>query len=77
MSIWGETMKKIKITTPYITLGQFLKFADLISSGGETKFYLTENDVHVNQELELRRGRKIYPGDIVTVQGIEPFMIVR
>ena len=70
-------MKKIKITSPYITLGQFLKFADLISSGGETKFYLTENDVHVNQELEVRRGRKLYPGDQVSVDGKESYMIVR
>jgi len=70
-------MKKIKISTPYITLGQFLKFADLISSGGETKFYLTENDVLVNQEVEVRRGRKLYPGDKVLVNHKDDFVIVR
>jgi ribosome-associated protein len=70
-------MTKIKINTPYITLGQFLKLADLISSGGEAKFYLSENDVHINQEIDVRRGRKLFPGDLVTVEGLEPFMIVR
>jgi len=77
VSIWGEIMKKIKIATPFITLGQFLKFADLIQSGGEAKFFLTEHDIHVNQELEVRRGRKLYPGDFVTVIGHDDYMIIR
>ncbi len=70
-------MKKIKINTPYITLGQFLKFADLISSGGETKFFLTENDVRVNNEIEVRRGRKLYPGDQIAVGSKDLFLIER
>lgn len=70
-------MKKIRISTPYITLGQFLKFADLISSGGETKFFLTENDVRVNNEIEVRRGRKLYPGDQITVGNKDSFLIER
>lgn len=53
-------MEKIKINTEYITLGQFLKIADIISSGGAAKFFLAENEVYVNGELENRRGRKLY-----------------
>lgn len=59
----------VKITTEFITLQQFLKMEDLISSGGEAKYYLSENRVLVNGEPEDRRGRKLYPGDEVAVRG--------
>lgn len=55
-----------KIHDSYITLGQVLKHFNLISTGGEAKLFLNENDVYVNMSLERRRGRKIYPGDKVT-----------
>ena len=61
-------MKKIKIVTEYITLGQFLKLADIISNGGEAKFYLSENEVYINGELDVRRGRKLRHGDKVVVE---------
>jgi len=68
-------MKEIVIHTPYITLGQFLKLADIITNGGEAKQYLLENTPKVNQEEENRRGRKLYPGMVVEVEG-KTFMIV-
>ncbi len=58
-----------KLNSEYIKLYQFLKMANIISTGGEAKFYLMENDVLVNGMKENRRGRKLYPGDIVTVEG--------
>ena len=61
-------MKSLKITTEYITLQQFLKIENVISSGGEAKYYLQENEVFVNDELENRRGRKLYPGYIIRIQ---------
>ncbi|MCR5350574.1 MAG: S4 domain-containing protein YaaA [Acholeplasmatales bacterium] len=60
-------MSKLKITTPYITLQQLLKIENVISSGGEAKYYLMDNEVFVNDELEQRRGRKLYPGDLIKV----------
>ena len=62
-------MKEIKIYTEYVTLGQFLKIADIIQTGGEAKFFLQENVVIVNHEEENRRGRKLYPGTFVEVFG--------
>ena len=62
-------MKKISITTEYITLGQFLKLADLISTGGEAKFFLSENRIIINGEEDNRRGRKLREGDVVEVLG--------
>lgn len=64
-------MKTIKITTEYITLQQLLKMEDFISSGGQAKYYLAENEVYVNNELEQRRGRKLYPSDIVKIENKE------
>ncbi len=68
-------MKEIRIHTPFITLGQFLKLANLISNGGEAKLFLMENIVYVNQEKENRRGRKLYPGYEIELEG-QKFMIV-
>lgn len=62
-------MIKIKIDTEYITLGQFLKLADIISSGGEAKFAVKELDIEVNNEKENRRGRKLYVNDKINVDG--------
>lgn len=52
-----------------ITLGQFLKYRNVVSSGGEAKMMLREADVKVNGEPERRRGRKLKPGDTVEVDG--------
>lgn len=64
-------MEHLKLQSEYITLQQFLKIENIISSGGEAKYYLVEHKVYVNQELENRRGRKLYPKDIVRVNGKE------
>ena len=64
-------MVEIKITTEYITLGQFLKFAHIISNGGDAKIFLLTTSVLVNGELEQRRGRKLYPNDVIKVSNHE------
>ena len=53
----------------FITLNEFLKLTNIISTGGQAKWYLQENEVYVNDELENRRGRKLYPGMKVRVEG--------
>lgn len=68
-------MKKIVINTDFITLGQFLKFTDIISSGAMAKAYLETNKVIVNDEIENRRGRKLYPNYTVVI-GNDKFLIV-
>lgn len=60
---------KVKIDTEYITLGQFLKLADIVQSGGEAKLMVKELDIEVNGEKENRRGRKLYPNDCICVEG--------
>ena len=62
-------MENVEISSEYIELGQFLKMIDLVSSGGEAKSFLRDNKVLVNEEPDNRRGRKLYPGDIVEILG--------
>ena len=62
-------MREVAISTEYITLGQALKLADVVGSGGEVKTFLQESKVTVNGEPENRRGRKLVPGDSVDVEG--------
>ncbi len=57
----------IKLRSEFITLGQLLKLTGEISNGGHIKFFLEENDVYVNNELERRRGRKLYQGDKIKI----------
>jgi len=59
----------MRISTEYIKLDSFLKAVNEAASGGEAKILVTEGGVMVNGETELRRGRKLRPGDVVTVQG--------
>ena len=70
----NKKITEIKISSEFITLGQFLKFADIIESGGEAKLFLSQNDVFINDELDVRRGRKIRPGDKVVILG-ESYLI--
>ena len=64
-------MIKVSLNTEYITLGQFLKYVNVISSGAYAKIFLSENVVYVNDEEENRRGRKLYPGYKIIVLGTE------
>ena len=60
---------KIELNKEYITLGQLLKLADFVSSGGEAKIALMELEITVNGELENRRGKKLYSGDVIVIDG--------
>lgn len=58
-----------KLKTEYIQLQQFLKLCGAVSTGGEAKILCQNEEVLVNDQLETRRGRKLYPGDTVKVNG--------
>lgn len=68
--------KEIKIKTESIQLDQFLKWANVVGSGGEAKNLIQEGNVLVNQEIEYSRGRKLYPGDRVELLGGKTIYIV-
>ncbi|WP_433825169.1 RNA-binding S4 domain-containing protein [Actinoplanes sp. CA-015351] len=64
-------MRDVSIGSDMIRLGQFLKLADLIETGGEAKIVIASGDVTVNGEVDVRRGRQLHPGDVVEVLGRE------
>jgi ribosome-associated protein len=64
-------VRELEIKGHMIRLGQALKVAGIVGSGGEAKQLLAEGAVTVNGELEQRRGRQLHPGDTVAAQGDE------
>ena len=62
-------MNTITIHTEFIKLQDLLKFASLVSTGGEAKERIQAGEVTVNGEVCTMRGRKIRPGDDVVFRG--------
>ncbi|MGX7200222.1 S4 domain-containing protein YaaA [Enterococcus nangangensis] len=65
-----------EVTHEYITLGQLLKELSVIQSGGMAKWYLQEQAVLVDGQLEQRRGRKLYPGMMIEIPDEGTFFMV-
>ena len=64
-------METIKLKDDFIKLGQALKAANLVEDGVEAKYVIQDGLVSVNGEIDTRRGRKLYDGDIVFFEGQE------
>ena len=60
-------MDDVVIKTDFINLGQLLKYLGFISNGSEAKIFLFSHEITVNNVVETRRGRKIYPDFIVKI----------
>ena len=67
-------MEIITIKDDFIKLGQAMKLAGMVGSGVDAKLEIQDGQVEVSGEVDTRRGRKLYEGDIVTFQG-ESFQI--
>ncbi len=59
----------VPIRDEFIKLGQAMKLAGLVGSGVEAKIVITDGEVKVNGETEVRRGRKLYPDDVFEYDG--------
>ena len=64
-------MEIIKLREEFIKLGQALKAAGLVESGVEAKEVIQDGLVSVNGEIDTRRGRKLYDGDVIVFDGEE------
>jgi ribosome-associated protein len=62
-------METVEIRTPFIKLDALLKFAALVGTGGEAKTAVQDGLVAVNGEVCTQRGKKLYPGDEVSLGG--------
>lgn len=64
-------MQSIHIKDEFIKLGQAMKLAGLVYNGAEAKDIIIEGEVKVNGEVDTRRGRKLYKGDVFSYGDIE------
>ena len=64
-------MREVAVRGETIRLGQLLKVAGIVDSGGEAKTLIAEGGVTVNGEPETRRGRQLRPGDTLVAAGEE------
>ena len=62
-------MTVLPITTEFIRLQDLLKLASLVSTGGEAKLRILNEEVSVNGEVCTQRGKKLRPGDVVVFAG--------
>lgn len=62
---------EIKIRDEFIKLGQALKLAGVVEDGVEAKYAIQNGLVQVNGEVDQRRGRKVYEGDVITFEDQE------
>lgn len=65
----GPVPLDVPIRDEMIRLGQFLKLANLIENGSEAKEVCPAGLVRVNGDVELRRGRQLFEGDVVELNG--------
>lgn len=65
------------IRTAYITLDAFLKWAGVADTGGHAKALIASGDITVNGEVELRRGRKLRPGDRIILVNVGKWYITQ
>lgn len=66
----------VNISEEFITLGQLLKEVGIIDTGGMAKWFLSEHEVFLNNELENRRGKKLYDNDVISIPSHGIFRIV-
>ena len=62
---------EIKIRDEFIKLGQALKLAGVVEYGVESKYAIHDGLVQVYGEVDQRRGRKVYEGDVITFEDQE------
>jgi len=61
--------QQVAVRDGVIRLGQLLKLAGVVETGGEAKLRIQEGEARVNGEVETRRGRQLAPGDLVEFGG--------
>lgn len=69
-------MIEIVINTEFIKLDRFMKFADMVYTGGDAKGFIQDGEVKVNGEVCTQRGKKLREGDVVSFNG-DDFIVVK
>ena len=64
-----DQWRPVAINTPFIELDKLLKREALTASGGEARYLISQGMVLVNGQVEIRKRRKLYAGDVVEFNG--------
>lgn len=64
-----STIQDVAVAELPIRLGQFLKLAGVAEHGAHARELVETEQVRVNDQVEVRRGAQLHPGDVVTVAG--------
>ncbi len=62
-------MDIVEFSSEFIKLGQALKLANLVDNGGLAKAVINDGLVSVDGEVDTRRGRKLFGGEIIEFEG--------
>lgn len=63
--------KQVEITTDFIRLDAALKLANVVSTGGQAKMLIEDEQIRVNGEICTQRGKKLRSGDVFSFENIE------
>lgn len=69
-------VETVQIKGEYIKLDSLLKYAGVTGSGGDARILISQGMVTVNGQVETKRGKKVFPGDVVKVEDFGSFKIV-
>ena len=58
-------MREVEISEEPTELYKILKFENMVGSGGEAKFVISEGQVVVNGKVETKKRKKIFSGDVI------------
>lgn len=67
--------RQVRVTTIPVELYKILKFENIAASGGEAKYMIADGHVRVNGQVETRKRRKIFPGDVIIAAEYEMTVI--
>ena len=70
-TLQADQIEMTSINTQYIELDKLLKRENLAASGGEARFLISQGLARVNGVVETRKRRKLYPGDLISFNGVE------
>lgn len=70
-------MEEIAISTPTIQLDQLLKWAGIVETGGQVKFFLEEGAIFLNGKLVTEKRKKLIPGDVIEIQDLGTWKITQ
>lgn len=69
-------MNEVKITTEFIKLDQFLKFAGIVQTGGQASMLIQDGIITVNDDICLKRGKKLRTGDIIEIEDYDTYLVI-